>query len=54
MAEKVRYHCNNCGHQWETTLLDEGEVREAERRGEYVPPLSCPKCRRRDYRKISN
>jgi len=54
MPTKIRYHCLNCGREFEASVLSEEEKREALRRDESLSPISCPYCRRRDYRKISN
>jgi rubredoxin len=54
MPVDVRYHCNNCGYEFQASELTPDELREAQRRNEPLSPISCPKCNRRDLRKISN
>ncbi|PWB65369.1 MAG: zinc ribbon domain-containing protein [Bradyrhizobiaceae bacterium] len=54
MAQRMRYHCLNCGNEFEAAILTPEEEREARRRNEPISPVICPRCRRRDLRKISN
>jgi len=48
MPLRLRYRCNNCGEQFEATVLTADEVREAERRHETLGNVHCPKCNRTD------
>ncbi|WP_339754906.1 hypothetical protein [uncultured Marinobacter sp.] len=51
MPERVRFRCNNCGHRFETEVLNEDERREARRQNRSTSSLHCPKCHRIDYRR---
>ena len=51
MSMQIRYRCRNCGERFETTVLTTEEVREAERRGERLGNVHCPKCHRTDLAK---
>ncbi len=44
---KARFHCLNCGHDFETEVFEEGE---AQRRKLPSAPVHCPKCKRCDLR----
>lgn len=54
MPVQTRYLCHNCGNEFVVDVLTSEEEREARRRNEPVSPISCPRCQRRDFRKISN
>lgn len=44
---KARFHCLNCGHDFETEVFEEGE---AQRRKLPSASVRCPKCNRSDLR----
>lgn len=51
MPESVRFRCNNCGHRFETDVLDKEELREARRKNRSTGSVYCPKCHRTDFRR---
>ena len=51
MTDIVRFHCNNCGHRFETEVLDKDEQREARRINQPTSPIQCPECNRTDIRR---
>lgn len=51
MTIRMRYRCLNCGERFETTVLTKEEVRDAQRRGERLFAIHCPKCNRTDIEK---
>ena len=54
MPIPVRYHCNNCGHEFTVDTLTEEEKQEARQRNQPTYRIHFPKCNRIDNRKISN
>lgn len=48
MPERVYFRCNNCGHRFETEVLEENERREARRENRPTNAVHCPKCNRTD------
>lgn len=50
MSQMVRYHCLNCGYDFQTEVLTKSEVREAELRYQPLSSVHCPKCNRTDLR----
>lgn len=51
MTDTVRFRCQNCGHRFETEVLDEHERREARRLDRPTSPVHCPICHRADIRR---
>lgn len=51
MSYRLRYRCLNCGERFEATVLTAEEVREAQRRGERLGAVHCPRCNRTDIEK---
>ncbi len=51
MTESVRFRCNNCGHRFETEVLDKRERQEVRHREQPTSPMRCPECRRTDIRR---
>lgn len=52
MPQMVRYHCLNCGNQFQTEVLNKDEVEEAKRRFQPLSSIHCPVCNRTDLRRI--
>ncbi|HAW49308.1 MAG TPA: zinc ribbon domain-containing protein [Roseovarius sp.] len=50
MPKPVRFRCNNCGHRFETHVLDEDEQRETRRKDHPITTVHCPECHRTDIR----
>jgi rubredoxin len=50
MTDIVRFRCLNCGHRFQSEVLDEYERREARRRDTPTSPVHCPVCNRVDIR----
>lgn len=52
MPENKRYRCLNCGKCFELEVFTQQEIEDARQRGRPIAgsPISCPKCKRQDYR----
>ena len=48
MTEIIRFRCRNCGHRFETKVLDENEQRDARRTNQPTSPVCCPECMHTD------
>ncbi|PZA12145.1 zinc ribbon domain-containing protein [Rhodopseudomonas palustris] len=48
MPKLVQYRCRNCGHRFSYEALSPEEVREAQRRGDDLSRIHCPRCNRTD------
>lgn len=51
MTERVRFRCNNCGHRFESEVLDEDRRHEARRENRPTNAVHCPECNRTDIRR---
>lgn len=51
MPEHIRFRCNNCGHRFETEVLDEQERREARHENQPTNAVHCLQCQRTDIRR---
>lgn len=51
MTDIVRFRCLNCGHRFQSEVLDEQERRDARRRDMPTSPVRCPACYRTDIRR---
>ena len=48
MTDIVRFRCKNCGHRFETDVLDRDDEIEARRNNQPTSPVHYPKCNRTD------
>ena len=51
MTDMIRFRCNNCGHRFETEVLNERERLEARRHNQPTSAVRCPECKRTDIRR---
>lgn len=48
MTERARFHCLNCGHEFDNEVLTEDEKLEYRRGLRRGGPVHCPRCNRTD------
>jgi transposase-like protein len=48
MPKTVRYHCRNCGNDFDIEVLTQEERRRADEEGRPVYKIGCPRCKRTD------
>lgn len=51
MTEKVRFHCLNCGLDFEEEVLTKAEIDELRRKLRQWGQVHCPHCNRTDVRR---
>jgi len=51
MTERVRFHCENCGYEFEEEVLTKDEMQEYRRQRKPWGSLHCPKCRHTTVRR---
>lgn len=44
MSELIRFRCNQCGHRFESVVLSNGELREAQKLLRPTTKVRCSKC----------
>ena len=47
MPRTVKYHCQNCGYEFQVEVMDR---EEADRKRVGLAPVQCEKCNRTDLR----
>lgn len=51
MTEKVRFHCENCGYEFEEEILTKEEVERYRRQRKPWGRVQCPRCDRTAVRR---
>lgn len=51
MTERVRFHCENCGYEFEEEVLTQEEKKEFQRQRRPWGNVHCPRCRRTALRR---
>lgn len=51
MTERVRFHCENCGYEFEEEVLTEREREEYRRQRRPWGSVRCPRCQRTTVRR---
>lgn len=46
MTERVRFHCENCGYEFEEEVLTESELDDYRKQRRPWGQVHCPRCRR--------
>jgi hypothetical protein len=52
MTKLVRYHCRECGNNFETAIFTEREVQEAIKDKRPHFPVCCPRCRSQNLQQL--
>lgn len=51
MTERVRFHCLNCGRDFEAEVLTKDEMKEYRRKFRQWGQVHCPRCNHTDVRR---
>jgi transposase-like protein len=51
MTELARFHCQNCGYEFDAEVLTKAEMDEYRRQFRQWGQLHCPHCNRTDVRR---
>ena len=50
MPETKKFHCLNCGEDFDLSVLNKEEAAKARLSGQPLDSIRCPKCKRSDCR----